>query len=502
MKLPRSAYVWLVVLVVSMLAGRLLDIAEQQRERSVAVAEYVPNATEFTSYITAESNVRIAFGIEYMTNRTGIGGTSRTNSLVSQRDKSLNDALTAYRKLTKQATSPNIARRILVLENALRKPFDERLLTDDLAADLKVRKKSDAEIKEELAFWRALYGTKDEPPKGLSAASEQRIEQMQLGFLQDKLRSDLYQRLGDKTRAEAAQKRLDAKAQTFVARQLSTNLTLLLSFVLGFIFLLVYLFAAFSKQWTAVKRESTYPLTIPYGIFVDTFIAYLALIFASRVVLSLLFAQIVTEPTRELALGLALIGQMLPAIIATIYLLNALRKHATVPENSNGHAFHPFAEIGLTANNLIGNVFYGIAGYCAALPLVLGLGALSRLLFKDNPNTAPNIALPLISSEQTISGQIVLFILVAMNAPIFEELFFRGALFSGLRQRFGWVVGVFVSSVLFAVVHPMQDWLPIFGLGVAFAIMREMRQSLVPSMVAHFLQNALTFFTLSSLFRN
>jgi hypothetical protein len=161
------------------------------------------------------------------------------------------------------------------------------------------------------------------------------------------------------------------------------------------------------------------------------------------------------------------------------------------------------ADIGLTARGtLVGNIGYGIAGYCAILPLLLALRALAQLLFRHLPNTAPNPIMPLIVAERDLAWRLVIFVLVALAAPFFEELFFRGALFAGLRSRWGWVASSIVSALLFAVVHPPQDWLPIVGLGLGFAAMREMRQSLVPSITAHLLQNSITFFSLSMLFQS
>ena len=40
-----------------------------------------------------------------------------------------------------------------------------------------------------------------------------------------------------------------------------------------------------------------------------------------------------------------------------------------------------------------------------------------------------------------------------MIAPFVEEIFFRGFLFQGLRQRYGWVNGMLLSSAIFAIAH-------------------------------------------------
>jgi membrane protease YdiL (CAAX protease family) len=86
-------------------------------------------------------------------------------------------------------------------------------------------------------------------------------------------------------------------------------------------------------------------------------------------------------------------------------------------------------------------------------------------------------------------------------APLVEETMFRGALYRHLREASaGWgrvssvVVSTFLSSFLFAVIHP-QGWLavPVLGgLAAVFALAREWRQSLVPPMVAHAVNNGIT----------
>jgi hypothetical protein len=162
----------------------------------------------------------------------------------------------------------------------------------------------------------------------------------------------------------------------------------------------------------------------------------------------------------------------------------------------------PLADVGLsTRGRLWGNVAYGLAGYLACLPLVMALGKVSELIFKHFPNTTPNPILPLLVSENGGAGRLLIFTMVAIGAPFFEELFFRGALFTGLRTRWGWGVSVLVCGLAFALVHPPVNWLPIFGLGCVLSTMREMRQSLVPCFVAHFLQNAVVFASLFLLFR-
>ena len=47
----------------------------------------------------------------------------------------------------------------------------------------------------------------------------------------------------------------------------------------------------------------------------------------------------------------------------------------------------------------------------------------------------------------------ILFLEVAVLAPIFEEVIFRGIVFASLRRRFGWLISAVLSAVIFAIVH-------------------------------------------------
>jgi membrane protease YdiL (CAAX protease family) len=97
-------------------------------------------------------------------------------------------------------------------------------------------------------------------------------------------------------------------------------------------------------------------------------------------------------------------------------------------------------------------------------------------------------------------GFAIVFFLVAVCAPFTEELFFRGMLFGLYRRRQPlWVAYVF-SGVLFALLHlvpmlmnPAQMGglaIGIFALGSLLAFVYQRTGSLLPSIVAHGLNNA------------
>jgi membrane protease YdiL (CAAX protease family) len=84
------------------------------------------------------------------------------------------------------------------------------------------------------------------------------------------------------------------------------------------------------------------------------------------------------------------------------------------------------------------------------------------------------------------------FLLVgAVLAPFVEEIFFRGFLFQGFRQRYGWITAMLLSSAIFAVAHlDLVTLIPTFVLGSVLAYVYHRSNSVWPGMILHFLVNA------------
>jgi uncharacterized protein len=79
-------------------------------------------------------------------------------------------------------------------------------------------------------------------------------------------------------------------------------------------------------------------------------------------------------------------------------------------------------------------------------------------------------------------------------APFVEETFFRGFLFPGFRQRYGWKVAALLSSAFFAAMHlQLSALIPTFVLGYVFSILYQRSNSILPGMLMHFLVNAFGF---------
>jgi len=131
--------------------------------------------------------------------------------------------------------------------------------------------------------------------------------------------------------------------------------------------------------------------------------------------------------------------------------------------------------------------------------LALGCGLLVVVYTLVIINNLIMVALGVVTQADVVAdllGEIdspILFAFVtAFVAPFTEELFFRGFLFKGLREKFGWVSALIFSSVIFALFHgQIATLIPTFLLGALFAYLYQRTESVFPGMLMHFLVNAM-----------
>lgn len=91
-----------------------------------------------------------------------------------------------------------------------------------------------------------------------------------------------------------------------------------------------------------------------------------------------------------------------------------------------------------------------------------------------------------------IDAPLLFAFVTAIVAPITEELFFRGFLFKGLREKYGWVNALMFSSLIFALFHgQLATLIPTFLLGALFAYLFQRSGSVYPGMFLHFVVNAM-----------
>jgi uncharacterized protein len=92
------------------------------------------------------------------------------------------------------------------------------------------------------------------------------------------------------------------------------------------------------------------------------------------------------------------------------------------------------------------------AGVGLQIVLALALAPLARLYDRDDSQTIVNLL-----EDASGPGLVLFAVAVVVFAPLAEELLFRGALLRALMRRTTPAWAVFVSALLFALVHPLGD---------------------------------------------
>lgn len=151
-------------------------------------------------------------------------------------------------------------------------------------------------------------------------------------------------------------------------------------------------------------------------------------------------------------------------------------------------------DMGLIApNGVMREIGVGIVGYITGLPvLAIGIVISAALAYYTGMTGGHPI-----SQEAANAGPgliIMLIVMAVVWAPLAEEAIFRGSLYRHLRSKPGWANWLnasLLSSFIFAAIHPQGIvGIPVL-MSIAFVLanMREMRDSIIPCIVAHALNN-------------
>jgi membrane protease YdiL (CAAX protease family) len=110
------------------------------------------------------------------------------------------------------------------------------------------------------------------------------------------------------------------------------------------------------------------------------------------------------------------------------------------------------------------------------------------------PEAKDDLAKDLGAKDSTMA-LVAVAILVAIIAPIVEELFFRGFLFGALGRVMHWIVAAVVTGFVFGAIHaggtPAIFLVPLAVLGALLCVLYRRTDSLVPGMGVHAFNNAL-----------
>lgn len=138
---------------------------------------------------------------------------------------------------------------------------------------------------------------------------------------------------------------------------------------------------------------------------------------------------------------------------------------------------------------------WGIGGYFAAFPMVVGISLLNQQIWQGQGGSNPILSIA--AQNQDPTALLLIFITAAIAAPFFEETLFRGFLLPSLTRYMPAWGAILLSSLIFAVVHlSLSEVLPLMALAIVLGFVYTRTQNLLASMLLHSLWNSGTLIAL------
>jgi uncharacterized protein len=140
-------------------------------------------------------------------------------------------------------------------------------------------------------------------------------------------------------------------------------------------------------------------------------------------------------------------------------------------------------------------ISWGLGGYFVALPMVLVVSLLNQQLLREQGGGNPILDIILKSNDGLTIG--LLWFLVAVCAPVFEETLFRGFFLTSLTRYIPTWQAIGFSGIVFAIAHlNLGDLLPLSLLGMILGFVYLRSRNLLSSILLHSLWNSGSFISL------
>jgi len=429
----------------------------------------------FQAFVAGSYQFRMGF--------TSMGAMAVSASGETIREKAVKELREAVRRTPESVHY----RRYLGIALADRGDYAEAL--SQIRTGLKtLRERSPDRAQGEERLWSTLFGTRP-PSRAEIDAGRATAERFGLGWIGRVGVLAAARRLESREVPQDLRRSVTTAAEAYFRRFLLTaSFTILIVPQLGLIVLCV--------GWVLIRSRVLRPVPRaqhPVGaVLWESFILMLAI--GISPVLWLLGGKRPSPDTEPGLVAFLLVARDLLQIGALGYVWYRLRKRGLT-----------LAEIGLERRQFWTHVLTGLLAALVIIPSAQLVGILTQRL---SDWFFPSIAPPyhplggMTATSGSFEIRLALFLAAVVGAPLLEEIFFRGALYGALRRRFGVAAAIIASSAFFAILHPQLPlgFLPIALLGAAFCALYEWRQSLIPGMVAHAVNNGLIFLMLNQAF--
>ncbi len=336
-----------------------------------------------------------------------------------------------------------------------------------------------------LRWCRAVYGEGRRPSEREVAEFRQTIEQANLGWFRLLALKQLEFRAGNVD--EARRQDVEARAQ---ADRLQGSLLVIFAVIALLILTGLALWVAYLAWKASLRRPAlSPPLASPHAdVVLWGLVAYFAATYAGGWIAGLIGRAL--PPSTNLLVALVLLTQVATGGVALWVLSRVMQKQGV-----------RWQEVGMIWKPLTGHLVWGTGAYVAMVPALLLAVLLAQVLLPSLPSPAHPIA-GVASAQNPAWVTVLLFLVAAVFAPLFEEIFFRGVLLNALWARTGsrWL-GIMGSALVFSVLHPQLylGWIAVFVIGVMLGLLFVERRSLLPCIWMHALNNTIALIAMQLL---
>ncbi len=185
--------------------------------------------------------------------------------------------------------------------------------------------------------------------------------------------------------------------------------------------------------------------------------------------------------------------------IQKLYFLSALMPHFTIFSLAMYFIYEKNLRFTLNKIGIPGNIKnslkYAIIAFLATIAILI----LVNIIFSSQSAQTDAQRVSVLINKLPL----YLLIFAIVFAPISEELFFRALLISVISKRFGSMIGIVAPAILFGLVHftygSKLEILVTFLIGLLFGYIYKKSNSILPTIIAHAIYNALAIGLIKSI---
>lgn len=366
---------------------------------------------------------------------------------------------------------------------------------------------------EEQALWSALYSEPPPAPETINATALQNsIKLLDLGWFEHLALQRLSERKGDAAGAAKERQAALSSAMQYTSFE-SLYIALIIIGTCALIIFLLYRAIQLGSGQNPhqsiplrdVNELGPQPVGLNYRTRASAFVFYLCVYLFIGYPLRRLTPNTSAWSAQQLLrfTSFLQISLSLALVACALALMRRLvnRESTAAGDTTRITMRQMLASVGFMSQDAVGDIRAAMFSYLIAMPVFIGLSILSSYIFRSVHTPINPVQMEGMLASSPLD-RLLLLIETAVVAPIVEETMFRGVLMPALMSRWGRVGGMLMTSAIFALLHPNlpEGFLPLFGIGLAFAIVFAKRKTLLPSIVMHSIHNGIITVTMILLF--